>query len=190
MRYSEIRLLTWTQLDFTRRTVTVAKSKTEAGAGRTIPLNARAFEMLRFWSERFPDREPSHFVFPAERYGAAGDAFAAHSYKTDPTRAMGDWKEAWESAKKRAGVRCRFHDLRHTGCTRMLEAGVAFSTVATIMGWSATATARMAKRYGHIGQAAQRLAVEAISSASVQIGTDSCAFPFDIARQPNGDARN
>ena len=65
---------------------------------------------------------------------------------------MGDSKEQWESAKKRANVPVRFHDLRHTGCTRHVEAGVAFATVATIMGWSATATARMAKRYGHVGQ--------------------------------------
>ena len=75
---------------------------------------------------------------------------------------IGRWKEAWEAAKIRAGVQCRFHDLRHTGCTRMLEAGVPFSVVATIMGWSASTTVRMAKRYGHIGHNAQRLAVNAL----------------------------
>jgi integrase len=101
---------------------------------------------------------------------------------------MGDWKEAWESAKRRAQVRCRFHDLRHTGCTRMLEAGVAFATVAAIMGWSATATARMAKRYGHIGQQAQRQAVEAISSP--RIADQSCAFPFDVATPAIDAPRN
>jgi hypothetical protein len=35
---------------------------------------------------------------------------------------------------------------------------VPFSVLATIMGWSASTTVRMAKRYGHIGQAAQRQA--------------------------------
>jgi hypothetical protein len=44
----------------------------------------------------------------------------------------------------------------------MLEADVPFSVVATIMGWSASTIVRMSKRYGHIGQSAQRLAVEAI----------------------------
>ena len=44
----------------------------------------------------------------------------------------------------------------------MLEAGVPFSVVSTIMGWSASTTVRMSKRYGHIGHSAQRLAVEAI----------------------------
>ena len=44
----------------------------------------------------------------------------------------------------------------------MLEAGVSFAVVATIMGRSASTTVRMAKRYGHIGQAAQRQAVAAL----------------------------
>jgi hypothetical protein len=44
----------------------------------------------------------------------------------------------------------------------MLEAGVPFSVIAPIMGWSASTTVRMAKRYGHIGQSAQRLAVDAV----------------------------
>lgn len=37
------------------------------------------------------------------------------------------------------------------------------------MGWSAGTTVRMAKRYGHIGQAAQRQALEAISTGEVNV---------------------
>ena len=85
-------------------------------------------------------------------------------HSTDPTKPIGRWKEAWETTKKAAGVSCRFHDLRHTGCTRMLEGGVPFSVVASIMGWSASTTVRMSKRYGHIGEAAQRRAVEVLSA--------------------------
>ena len=50
----------------------------------------------------------------------------------------------------------------------MLEAGVPFSVVATIMGWSPSTTVRMARRYGHIGQTAQRQAVNALSEAGFQ----------------------
>jgi hypothetical protein len=50
-------------------------------------------------------------------------------------------------------------------CLRMLEAGVPFSVVATIMGWSSPTTVRMARRYGHNGQAAQRQAVNALKGA-------------------------
>jgi hypothetical protein len=42
----------------------------------------------------------------------------------------------------------------------MLEGGQPFSVVASIMGWSASTTVRMAKRYGHIGHVAQRRAVD------------------------------
>lgn len=51
MRYSELRLLRWTQVDLEKRTVRVGKSKTEAGTGRVIPLNNKATEVLKFWAE-------------------------------------------------------------------------------------------------------------------------------------------
>ena len=161
MRYSELRLLRWGQIDLSSCTLTVGLSKTEFGAGRLLPLNDRAVAILRFWASLFSEREPNHYVFPSERYGASGDG-ATVIYDNDPTKPIGRWKEAWESAKTRARVSCRFHDLRHTGCTRMLEAGVPFSVVATIMGWSPSTTVRMSRRYGHIGQIAQRTAVNAL----------------------------
>lgn len=159
MRYSELRLLRWGQADLDRRTVRVGKSKTEAGTGRVIPLNDRATRILKFWAEQFPNREPEHFIFPTERYGAGGNKFEAVVYNIDPTTAISSWKESWESVKEDTGVAIRFHDLRHTCVTRMLEGGAPLSVVASILGWSPATTTRMAKRYGHIGQVAQRQAV-------------------------------
>jgi integrase len=171
MRYSEIRLLQWKQVDFAGKIIKVGKSKTESGTGRAIPLNARILSVLEMWAGQFPEREADHFIFPFEKYGAAGEednfGFTAGViiYETDPTRPIGDWKEAWEAAKKRAGVTCRFHDLRHTGCTRMLEAGIPYPIVASIMGWAASTAIRMAKRYGHIGNQALRDAADAMGGA-------------------------
>jgi len=160
MRYGEIRLLKWNQVDFFGKRVWVGESKTEYGEGRPIPMNDRAFKVMTMWAEAFPARQPEQYVFPSEKCGAAGDDFEPCVYGTDPTIPIGDWKEAWEAARKRAGVSCRFHDLRRTACTRMLEAGAPLSVVATIMGWSPSTTVRMSRRYGHIGQAAQREAVK------------------------------
>jgi integrase len=71
------------------------------------------------------------------------------------------WKEGWEHAKLRAGVSCRFHDLRHTGCTRLLDAGVSHPVVAEIMGWSASTAIRMIKEvYGHINLSTRQRAME------------------------------
>ena len=195
MRYSEIRLLHWNQIDFNDCTVTVGKSKSDSGSGRVIPLNTRAKAILEFWASNFPAKKPTDYVFPYERYGAAGDKFQPCAYDTDPTRPIGRWKEAWEAAKIRAKVQCRFHDLRHTGCTRMLEAGAPFPLVARIMGWSTATTVRMAKRYGHIGHAALRTAVESISLAKPaekstepeeQKQPGSFDNPFDLNARSDG----
>jgi len=186
MRYSEIRLLKWKQLDFINRRVWVGKSKTEYGEGRPIPMNDRAFKVMSMWAETFPNREPKHYVFPSEKCGAAGDDFKVIVYGTDPTNPVGDWKEGWEAAKKRAKVVCRFHDLRHTACTRMLESGTPLSVVANLMGWSPSTAVRMSRRYGHIGQAAQ---VEAVQALNGPVGGSLSGVPTKVPtgeNQPEG----
>jgi integrase len=184
MRYSEIRLLRWHQIDLTKPALNVGQSKTEYGTGRFIPLNDRAATILEFWAELFPNRKPEHFVFCAEKYGAEGDKFTPCVYDQDPTRPIGDWKEAWEKAKDRAGISCRFHDLRHTGCTRMLEGGVPFPVVAEIMGWSASTAIRMAKRYGHIGQRARTDAVAVLCAHNME-GVQNWVQPKGGANRAN-----
>ena len=47
----------------------------------------------------------------------------------------------------------------------MLEGGVPLPVVASILGWSAATTVRMARRYGHIGHVAQRQAVAFLDHA-------------------------
>lgn len=74
MREGEIRTLQWNQIDFDSRTIIVGKAKTEAGTGRPIPMNGRLTLALRTWAKRFPDRQLSHYVFPAEQYGQPGEA--------------------------------------------------------------------------------------------------------------------
>ena len=192
MRYSEIRLLQWKQIDLRVPTLLVGKSKTENGTGRTIPLNRRILAVMEMWAARFPDRGPEHYVFPSEKYGAGTDDFKPCVYGTDVTKPIKDWKEAWEGAKRRAGIvltqeaacaeptradqsgtlapACRFHDLRHTACTRLLRGGVPYHVVSTIMGWSASTAIRMAKRYAHIGQRAMREAMEILENWEVDEG--------------------
>ncbi len=58
----------------------------------------------------------------------------------------------------------RYHDLRHSAATKMLENGVPIATVAQVLDWSASTAIRMAKRYGHIRPDAQRQALESIAT--------------------------
>jgi integrase len=162
----ELTALRWRQVDLANRRLTVGgASKTAAGRGRIVPLTPRAFAMLSMWAERFPDREPEHFVFPSEKYGEGGTV-----YDSDPTKPIGRLKEAWEKAKKRTAdeekelpaVVCRFHDLRHSFVTRLLERGRSFSEVARLAGWSASTAVRMSYRYGHLSEGTLRAAIEAL----------------------------
>jgi integrase len=160
-----------------------------SGTGRIIPLSQRAIAALSFWATHFPERKPEHYVFPAERYGAAGDKFCAKAYKVEPSKPIGSIKEAWEAAKLRAGrilkgksegtdteekvqpLVCRFHDLRHTAVSRMLNAGVPMAKVAKIAGWSPATMVRMAVRYGHFSLNELRGAVESISGNRIEAGS-------------------
>ena len=60
---------------------------------------------------------------------------------------------------QRGGLQCRWHDLRHTVCTKMAENGVPESTMLSIMGHMSR---KMLERYSHIRMAAKRQAVEAL----------------------------
>ena len=108
--------------------------------------------------------QPNHYVFPAGQIGQGG------VYARNPNQPIGSWKTAWATAKRAADVTARFHDIRHTACTRMLEGGVPLSVVATIPGWSPATTAIMAKRYGHIGDTARRSAVTVLDKSKVKSG--------------------
>ena len=184
-RYGVIRTLQWRDVDFLNRCLRFGKDKTSSGTGRIVPLNPRAITILGAWAGHFPRRQPEHLVFPAERYGAAGDKFEPVAYDTEPTQPLKSIKEAWETAKKRAGrilqddpndravapLSCRFHDLRHTAVSRMLDAGVPIAKVAKIVGWSPATMVRMAARYGHFALEELRSAVEAISRSGIPEGS-------------------
>ncbi len=105
-RFNTIRILRWENIDLGNRCLKFGKDKTAAGTGRSVPLNQRALETLKFWAQQFPNRLPDHYVFPAERVGAAGVAFDEKVYATDPTNPIGAIKEAWESAKRRTRRHC------------------------------------------------------------------------------------
>ena len=83
-----------------------------------------------------------------------------------------------ESAKTRSKtlarepppLKCRFHDLRHNAVTRLLEGGIPYPVVASMMGWSAATAIRMAKRYGHIGSNALRDAADVLGGLGIPAG--------------------
>ena len=61
----------------------------------------------------------------------------------------------------------RFHDLRHSACTRLLEAGVPLMVVGQLLGWARGTVALMAAKYGHVGPKALKNAVKALDPKPV-----------------------
>ena len=167
MRANEIRLLTCEQVNFLSKSLVVGKSKTAAGTGRIIPLNLRAIAMLTYWRGLFPNAQPKHFVFPAEKYGFAGNDRKLCSYGIDPSMPMQRWKVGWESARRAAKVSCRFHDLRHTFISRLAESQASDSTVMALAGHVSRA---MMERYSHIRMEAKREAVDDLSGIEFEPG--------------------
>jgi integrase len=68
MRDAEIKTLTWGQIDFTKKYLAVGRSKTEAGEGRTIPLNSTLLEVFteygEWYREKFGKPQSEWYVFP------------------------------------------------------------------------------------------------------------------------------
>jgi len=156
MRRDEIRLLKWNQIDFENREITVGKAKTEKGSGRMIPfemLHAVLTTYASWYASKFGVIQPDWFVFP----------FSNRRAPIDPTRPLGSFKSAWTSVRTKAGVNCRFHDLRHTLCTKLAEAGVPESTMLSIMGHMSK---KMLEKYSHIRKQAKRDAIQSIEARS------------------------
>ena len=82
LRNEELRFLRWRQVDLLTRVVTVGKSKTPSGDGRSVPLNKTAARVLSTWAQQFPDRRPEHYVFPTERVGFSGNSEISQVYGT------------------------------------------------------------------------------------------------------------
>jgi integrase len=127
MRSGEITTLTWGQIDFERRVVTVGKAKTSSGTGRQIPMNAELFGVLslhaQWFTNRFGEASPELNLFPFGK-----------PTPSDPTRCITNITSAWDALRKRAKVNCRLHDLRHTAAIKMAEAGVPESTMLALVG--------------------------------------------------------
>lgn len=154
LRDAEIRNLQLGNLHLDEQYLVVGRSKSEAGEGRTIPLNASLFEALsdylRWYREQFGGLNPEWYLLPFGRRG-----------HMDPTRPMTTLKTAWGTARERADVAGRWHDARHTLITELAETGAGDQTILDIAGH---VSRRMLARYSHIRMEAKRKALAAVGT--------------------------
>jgi integrase len=163
LRKNEIRILRWSQIDFEKRTVTVGRSKTQAGSGRVIPLNQPAFEALVKWAGRLVESNADDYAFPVCE--AAGiERKHPDRERIDPSQPIKSWRSAWRAALRRAGLQLRFHDLRHTCITKLAESQASEQTLMAISGH---VSRKMIEHYSHIRMDAKRSATDAIVEGGV-----------------------
>jgi len=131
----------------------VGASKTEAGEGRTIPLNADVLAALvahsKWYLEKFDETRPEWYLFPFGK-----------PQPTDPTKPATSFKTVWAALKKDIGITGRWHDNRHTFITDLAESGEASDE--TIRDIAGHVSKQMLKHYSHIRMEAKRRAVNSL----------------------------
>jgi integrase len=145
-----------------RGELVVAKSKTDAGTRRRIPLTRRACSVLKLWLSRLPEANAEAFVFPSHQIGFAGDARGPLIYAVDFQRPLSEWKSAWYTALRQTGLKYRWHDLRHTFITRLLENPN--NSEETVRALAGHVSRKMMEHYSHIRQKAKEAAIAGLET--------------------------
>jgi integrase len=145
LRRGELFGLRWRDVDQVRAIVTVRGAGAKSGTTRHVPLNATAAETLAKWG-RDKEQRPDAIVFP----GLDGEP-------------LEDIKSAWLPLVKAAKLtNFRFHDLRHTFASKLVQAGVDLNTVRELLGHG---DIQMTLRYAHLAPEMKAAAVAKLVSA-------------------------
>jgi len=140
MRLGEILSLKWGQIDFEKELVRVEKTK--SGKIRYVNINSVLSKTLENLKAENGEGE---FLFTNPETG----------------QPLKDVKTAFKSACRRANIKnLRFHDLRHTFASRLVESGVDLITVKELLGHS---TVKITERYTHPNQSLKKEAVELLA---------------------------
>ena len=128
MRKNEILNLKWTSVNFNLRSVILEPHETKNKRRHILPLNKAAWEVIE---RRYKEKADScEFVF--HRNGK-------------PIRCI---KEGFKTALRKAGITdFRFHDLRHTFASRLIQKGVDLYVIKELLNPTEITTTQ---RYAHL----------------------------------------
>jgi integrase len=146
LRRGEILRLRWSDIDFEKGRLSVRRSKTKSGK-REVYLNSMLHQQLFSLSERVR----GEWVFPSPaRFQTPGQA----------ERHIADVKNAFHRAVHLAGIKkITFHQLRHTFCSRLADAGIPLPVIQKLAGH---ASITMTSRYTHPADELKQSAVEVL----------------------------
>ncbi|EMY0145429.1 site-specific integrase [Salmonella enterica subsp. enterica serovar Schwarzengrund] len=139
LRRSNIINLEWQQIDMQRRVAWVNPEDSKSNRAIGVALNDTACKVLRGQIGKH-----HKWVFVHTKEGIRPDGS-----KTPTIRKMRvDDQRAWNAACRRAGIEdFRFHDLRHTWASWLIQSGVPLSVLQEMGGWESI---EMVRRYAHL----------------------------------------
>lgn len=139
LRRSNILDLEWQQVDMQRKVAWVNPENAKAGKAIGVALNDTACRVLRdqigksskwVFVHTKPKHRPDGTVTPAVRKMRVDD------------------NQAWNIGLRKAGIEdFRFHDLRHTWASWLIQSGVPLSVLQEMGGWESI---EMVRRYAHL----------------------------------------
>lgn len=139
LRRSNIVDLKWQQTDMQRKVAWIHPENAKAGKAIGLALNDIACRVLR---DQIGKHSRYVFVHTKAKHRPDGT-------KTPEVRKMRvDDNSAWRIGLRRAGITdFRFHDLRHTWASWLVQAGVPLSALQEMGGWESI---EMVRRYAHL----------------------------------------
>ena len=139
LRRSNIINIKWQQFDMQRRVAWVNSEDSKSNRAIGVALNDTACKVLR-------DQIGNHhkWVFVHLKSGYRPDGTATPSVR----KMRVDDQRAWTAACRWAGIEdFRFHDLRHTWASWLIQSGVPLSVLQEMGGWESI---EMVRRYAHL----------------------------------------
>lgn len=129
LRQANVTKLEWQQVDLDRGTCWIAGEQAKAGEDLHVSLNDVAREVLRRQRGKHPARVFTYMGRPITQVNT----------------------KAWRKALERAGIEnFRWHDLRHTWASWLVQHGTPLYDLQEMGGWK---SATMVRRYAHLAPA-------------------------------------
>jgi integrase len=153
MRLGELLALSWDDVDLRRATLHIRASTTKTQRGRVIDLDGQAAELLRQHEERQSDAIKAFGPAYADKTAVFANGVGK---RIDPA----NLERAWRAICRKAGVKYRFHDLRHLHASELLRHGVHPKVVQERLG-HASITMTL-DTYSHLIPSMQREAISKI----------------------------
>lgn len=145
MRKGELLGLTWGDIDYARGVIHIREAK--GGVGRSVDMNNMVRTALR--SCMSVD-------------GVIEDR-GQHIFRSGHGDRLRVFHRIFQLTLARAGIKnFRFHDLRHTAATLMINNGVELATIQKVLGHK---TIAMTMRYAHLFPTQTKIAVDRLGSA-------------------------